>query len=105
MPESHDLIHCVEHDRMFKHSIVIELAQIFDFCDTSLVELEIILLQPEVDRLDDIVDHRHSKIRVVSVDGTQENRQDVDAAVLDFTRFRKNLGDDRYNLQESLAFS
>ncbi len=105
MSECHDLVHSVEDDRVLQHPIIVELAQIFNFCDASLVELEIILFQTKVDRLNNIVDDRHGKIWVVAIYGTQEDGEDVDAAVLNFAGLRKHLGENRHNLRYSFSTS
>ena len=83
---------------MLKHSVIVQLSQVLDFRNTPLVELEIILLQTKADGLDDVVDHRDSKIGMVAVYGAQEYRKNVDAAVLNLARPRKYLCENSHNL-------
>lgn len=45
MSKRHDAVHRVKDHRMVKHTEVVQLAKIFDLCNSSLVELEIILFQ------------------------------------------------------------
>ncbi len=49
MAKRHDLVHYVKDDRVFKHSVVVELAHILHLSDSTLVELEVVLLEPETD--------------------------------------------------------
>jgi len=44
MSKCHDLIHGVEDNGVFKHSIIVKLSQILNFRNAPLVELEVILL-------------------------------------------------------------
>ena len=102
MSKCHDFIHGVENDGVFKHSIIVELSQIFDFRNPPLVKLEVILLQAETDGFDDIVDYRDGEVRVVAVDGAEEYRENMDAAVLNLARPRENLRENSHNLKGSV---
>ena len=76
---------------MFQHAIVVELAEIFYLGDASLVKYEVVLLQAKINGLDQGVDDSDGKFVMVSVQGTEENRQEVDVAVLYLARLGKDL--------------
>ena len=84
---------------MLDHAIVVQLRQILDFCQPTLVKLEVILLQAEVDGLDHIVDDPNDEFRVVAVKRAQEYGQQVYIAVLDLPWPREDFFEDRNHLQ------
>ena len=86
MSKCHDLIHGVEDNGVFKHSIIVKLSQILNFRNAPLVELEVILFQAEADGFDDVVDHRDGEVRVIAVYSAEEYRENMDAAVLNLAR-------------------
>lgn len=91
MAKRHNLIHGVEDDWMFNHSVIVEFANVLDLGNPSLVELEVVLLQPEADRLHDSVDNPDDESWVVPVNCAEENCEKMDIAVLDFARLGENL--------------
>lgn len=67
MTKSQNTIECIEDYRVINHSIVVQLAQVLDFGNSSLVELEIILLQAKHDRLHNIVNDSDDEVLVIAV--------------------------------------
>lgn len=99
MTKGHDLVHGVEDHGVLKHSVVVELPKVFDFGDTALVELKIVLLEAERDRLNHGIDNADDKLGVIAVNGAQKNREKVDISVLDLSGFREDLVKDGDDLQ------
>ncbi len=98
MTERHDLVHGIKDDGMLEHSVVVELPKVLDFGDTALIELEVILLEAECDGLNHGVDDSNDKVRVVPVDGAQQNREEVDVAIFNLSGLGENLVKDGDNL-------
>jgi hypothetical protein len=73
MPKCHDAIHGIKNHRMIKHAEVVQFAEVFDLCNPSLVELEIILFQAEDNVFQNVVNDCNDKILVVSIQGAREN--------------------------------
>ncbi len=83
---------------MFKHSVVVELPKVLDLSDTALIELKVILLEAERDGLNHGVDDANDEFRVVPVDGTEQDREEVDVAILDLSGLGEDLVKDGDNL-------
>lgn len=94
MPISQNLVHYLEYHRVLQHSIVVELAEIFDLGDSPLIVPELILLETKGHGVKDIVDDPKCKAWVISVYSTEKYRENMDAAVLNLggprEYFRKN---------------
>jgi hypothetical protein len=84
---------------MLQHSIVVELAEIFDLSNTALQEAEVVLLKPEANGLNDIVDNADHEFGMVTVDGTQQDGQEMNAAILDLSGFGEHLLEYSNNLR------
>lgn len=98
MAKSQDLVHDVEYYRVLQHPIVVEFTEILDFGDTSLIVPELILFQSKYHSVKNIVDGCECKARVISVYGTEQDRKNMDAAVLNLGRPREYFRKDSYNL-------
>lgn len=57
VPKCNDPIHRVKDHGVFKHAIVIKLAQVSNLGNPPLVELEVVLLKAEGDRLQNTADN------------------------------------------------
>lgn len=68
MTERHDLVHHFEDDNVLDESVVVDFGQILDFRNAPLIVLEIVLFQPNVDGLDEVVDYPDNKICAVPVE-------------------------------------
>ena len=73
MTKSQDSIKRIKDYRVIDHAIVVKLAQVFDFGNPSLVELEVILLQSKYNRFHDVVDDSDDEILVVTVQSTGQD--------------------------------
>ena len=51
MSESHYSVKSIEYDRRVNHLVIVELSKVSDLCNTSLVELKIVLFQTKSDVL------------------------------------------------------
>lgn len=83
---------------MLEHSVVVELSKIFDFGNAALVELEVVLFKTKGNRLNHRIDDANDKLGVVSVEGAQQDRKEVNVAEFDLVWFGKNLVKYRDNL-------
>lgn len=83
MAKNHDLVHYVEDHRVFEHPVVVQLAQKLDLCNSSLVELEVILLQAKANGLDDAINDPNDEISVVSVQSAEDDGKEMNVAILD----------------------
>lgn len=99
MAKSHDPVQRVEDDRMVDHSVIIKLPKILDLSNAALVVLEVVLLQANSHRRKYAINDRDHKARMVPVNGTEQNCENVYAAVFDLAGLRKHLGDDCDNLR------
>lgn len=54
---------------MLEHPVIVKLSEVFHFCDATLEEPEIILLQAKAYRLDDVVDNLDDEFRMIAVQG------------------------------------
>jgi hypothetical protein len=70
---SHDSIHGVKYDWVVNHAVVVQLSQIFYLCETSLVELEVVLFESKNDILEKIINDDCNKILVISVKGADKD--------------------------------
>jgi hypothetical protein len=91
MAKSHDLVHDIEDDLVLHQAVIVDLCQILDLRDAALIVLEVMLLQTNAHRLDDVVDDPHDKLRAIPVKVCQQGGKKVDGAIFDFPRLGKNL--------------
>lgn len=101
MSECRDLEQSIEDDRRIYHAIDIELSKIPDLRDTSLVELEVIVLKAKRDVLQQVVNYADGEVLMVSIQCPQYDGQEVDVAVFDVMRLDKHLVQDMYDLYVS----
>jgi hypothetical protein len=71
---------------MFKHTVVIKLAKILDFGNTSLIEPVIILLETERHRLDHVINNLDHKGRMVAIERAEQDTKKVNASILHLSR-------------------
>lgn len=71
---------------MFKHTVVIKLAKILDFSNTSLIEPVIILLQTKRHRLDHVINNLDHKGRMVAIERAEQDTKKVNASILHLSR-------------------
>lgn len=98
MAKSQDLVHDIEYYRVLQHPIVVELTEIFDFGDTSLIVPELVLFQSKCHSVKNVVDSCECKARVISVYSTEQDRENMDATVLDLGRPREYFRENSHNL-------
>ena len=98
MAKSHNFIHHVEDDRVLQHSIVVKLAKILHLRNPSLEEPKIILLKPEIDEFNNVVNDLDDKFWVIAIQSTKEDGKEMNIAIFDFPRLRKDLLQNLYNL-------
>lgn len=67
MAERHNLVHGIKDDWVLDHPIIVELADVLDFRNSPLIELEVVLLQAEGNRFHNIIDDPYHKRGMVSV--------------------------------------
>lgn len=90
MTKSNYAIQGVKDHRRVNHLVVVELSEVLDFSDSLLIELEIVLLQTQRDLLEDVVHNADDEILVISIKGTDEDREKVDVAIFDLHRFAED---------------
>jgi hypothetical protein len=71
---------------MFKHTVVIKLAKILDFGNTSLIEPVIILLETKRHRLDHVINNLDHKGRMVAIERAEQDTKKVNASILHLSR-------------------
>lgn len=71
MAEGHNAIQSVEDNARVDHFVVVELTQIFNLGDTSLVESEIVLLKAKCDVFKHIVNDSDREFLMVAVESAQ----------------------------------
>ena len=98
MAKRHDFVHGIEDDRVLNHPVIVEFTQVLDLGDTALVELEVVLLKTERNRLNHRIDDADDKIGVVPVDGTQQDCEQMNIAILDLAGLGEDLVEDSHNL-------
>lgn len=84
MAKRHYSIHGVKYNWVINHPIIIEFTKILDFSDSSLVVLEVILLQADSDVFEYVVNDCYDKRLVISVQSTRKNGQKMNVTILDF---------------------
>jgi hypothetical protein len=87
MSKGHDTIQGIEDYRMINHAIVVQLAQVFHFCNSSLVVFEVVLLQPKHDVFQDVIDDSRNKVLMITVQCTGYDSKQMDISILDLARF------------------
>ena len=85
MSKGHDSIHDIKYHRMIKHAEVVKFAKVLDFGNSSLVELEIVLLQTENNVFQNIVNDCDDEVLMIAVQSARENGKQMDVAVLDLS--------------------
>ena len=98
MAKRHDRVHRVKDDWVFEHPVIVELAQILDLSNPPLVESEVVLLQPQSHGLDHLVNNPNDKGGVVPIERAKNNSEEMNVAVSDFSRLRKDLVECSHNL-------
>ena len=81
----------IEDDTRVNHLVVIELSEILDLSNTSLIEPKVVLLKPKCDIFEHVVDDPDRELLMVSVQSTQKYSKQVDIAELDFPRLAEDL--------------
>jgi hypothetical protein len=76
---------------MIKHAEVVKFAEVLDFGNSSLVELEIVLLQTENNVFQNIVNDCDDEVLMIAVQSARENGKQMDVAVLDLSWLREDL--------------
>lgn len=72
--KGHDLVHNIEDNGVFYQAVIVDLGQVLDLRNASLVVLEVMLLQPSTNRLNHVVDHLHDELCAVPVEMCQQRR-------------------------------
>jgi hypothetical protein len=91
MSKGHDSVHGIKYHRMIKHAEVVKFAEVLDFGNSSLVELEIVLLQTENNVFQNIVNDCDDEVLMIAVQSARENGKQMDVAVLDLSWLREDL--------------
>ncbi|KAK5628040.1 hypothetical protein RRF57_003755 [Xylaria bambusicola] len=99
MSMGQDPVHHLEDYRVLQHSVVVELAKILDFGNTSLVVPELILLESKCHSVKNIVNDSKCKAWVISVYSTEKDRENMDATVLNLSRPREYLRENSHHLE------
>ena len=73
MSKGHDSIHSIKYHRMIKHAEVVKFAEVLDFGNSSLIELEIVLLQTENNVFQNIVNDCNDEVLMIAVQSAREN--------------------------------
>jgi hypothetical protein len=97
--ECHDLVHGIKDHGVFQHPVVVELSKVLDLSNPALIELKVVLFETKGDRLNYGVDHANDEVSVVPVNGAQQDGEEMDVAIFDLSRFRKDLVEDRNYLR------
>lgn len=84
MTEGDYAIECVEDHTRVDHLIIVELSEILDLSDASLIESEVVLLKAKCDILKHIVDNCDRELLMVAIQSAQKHSKQVDVAELDF---------------------
>ena len=87
MSESHDAIHDIENDRVVYHAIIVQFSKVFYLCNSSLIELEIVLLQAKDNIFKNIINYRGDKILVITIQCAGQDGEEMDVAKFDFSWF------------------
>ncbi len=67
MSKSDDLVHGIEYKWRVHHSIGVQFAQITDFRDAALIELEVVEFQAQRYHFQEIIDYRDRKVLVIAI--------------------------------------
>ena len=81
----------IEDDTRVNHLVVIELSEILDLSNTSLIKPKVVLLKPKCDIFEHVVDDPDRELLMVSVQSTQKYSKQVDITKLDFPRLAEDL--------------
>lgn len=73
MSKRHDTVHDIENNRVIYHTIVVQLSKVFDFSNSSLIELEVVLFQTKHNVFEDIVNYCSDEILVIAIQRTDQN--------------------------------
>ena len=67
MAERHDFVHDIKDNGMLKHSVIVQLAHVFNLGDSALVVSEIVLLKAKADGFNYRVNDPDDEVCMVSV--------------------------------------
>lgn len=101
MSERNDSVQSVEYHWRVNHLVVVKFPQILYLGDSALVELEFVMLEPQGNLLEYIIDNHDDEILVITVEGSNQDSKKVDIAIFNFSWLGKNLLHDVDNLIRS----
>jgi hypothetical protein len=98
MSENNNPIKSVKNHWRINHLVIVQFPKIFHFCDTFLVELEVVLLQSQRNRLQHVVHYPNDEFLMITVQRARKNCQQVDVAILHLARSAKDTFEYTNNL-------
>lgn len=101
MSKRDNSVQSVEYHWGVNHFVVVKFPQILHLGDSALVELKFVLLEPQGDLLEYVVNNHYYEILVVTIERSNQDGKKVNIAVLHFPWLGKNLFHDADNLLRS----
>lgn len=102
MPKGDNAVQGIKDHWRIDHLVVVQLSKVLDLRNTSLVELEIILLQAKGNPFENIINNLDDEVLMVAVQSTGEDSQKMDVTVFNLARLAEYPLEDFDNLDGQL---